>query len=75
MGASVTPKLTWAMEMVLHKKMQEQEFKRQSQEIDMAAHYIRCNKGHIDLWYDNSEGEECPLCEVISRGWGKPKRT
>jgi hypothetical protein len=43
-------------------------------EQPMQPQYIRCNKGHIDLWYDNSEGEECPLCEVIGRGWGKPKR-
>lgn len=43
-------------------------------EQPMQPQYIRCNKGHIDLWYDTSEGDECPLCEVIGRGWGKPKR-
>jgi hypothetical protein len=41
----------------------------------MKTQYLRCNKGHVDVWYADEEGVECPLCEVASRGWAKPKRT
>jgi hypothetical protein len=40
----------------------------------MKPQYLRCNKGHVDVWYADEEGVECPLCEVASRGWAKPVR-
>jgi hypothetical protein len=33
----------------------------------MEPMYTRCNKGHVDLWYDSTDSDKCPLCSVRER--------
>ena len=29
--------------------------------------YRRCSNGHIDIWYDSTDSDKCPLCAVRER--------
>ena len=29
--------------------------------------YRRCRDGHIDIWYDSTDSDKCPLCAVRER--------
>ena len=36
----------------------------------MQPAYTRCRDGHIEVWYDSTDAEKCPLCAVMRREWG-----
>ena len=33
----------------------------------MQPAYMRCSNGHIDIWYDSTDSDKCPLCAVRER--------
>ena len=33
----------------------------------LRASYMRCSNGHIDIWYDSTDSDKCPLCAVRER--------